>query len=50
MAIDFKFTGYDFQQFLFNLLDVFTRGELRAITDAKNVGIYSDSGPAKGGI
>ena len=42
MAIHFKRGRDHFQKLLFNLLDIFPGGELGAVADAKDMGIYCD--------
>ena len=48
--VNLKFLRHDFKELFFYFIDVFAHGKLGAIGNAVNVGVYRDSGPAKGGV
>ncbi|MNE22658.1 hypothetical protein D3C80_1158760 [compost metagenome] len=50
VTVYFKLRGYDLQQLLFDLFDVFPRRKMGTITDAEDMGVDGDRRPAKGGV
>ena len=50
VGIEDEFFRDDFDQFVFHFAHVFARGEVHAVGDAEDVGVYSHRGLAEGGV
>ena len=50
VGVEDEFFRDDFDQFVFHFAHVFSRGEVHAVGDAEDVGIYGHRGLAEGGV